>query len=196
MHRIPDCSQIFANEYGTSVYIKNVVKAPNIEVGEYSYYDDAEDPTQFERRCVLFNYQDSFPDKLIIGKFCAIAQGVQFMMGAANHRINSLSTYPFNVMGGLWREQTTPHIAELPQKGDIVIGNSVWIGREAKILPGVKIGDGAIIGAYAVVAKDVPAYCVAVGNPAQVVKKRFDNELIALLEKAQWWNWPIEEITN
>ena len=196
MHQIPDCSQIFANEYGTSVYIKNVVKAPNIEVGEYSYYDDAEDPTQFERRCVLFNYPDSFPDKLIIGKFCAIAQGVQFMMGAANHRINSLSTYPFNVMGGLWREQTTPHIAELPQKGDIVIGNDVWIGREAKILPGVKIGDGAIIGAYAVVAKDVPAYCVAVGNPAQVVKKRFDNELIALLEKAQWWNWPIEEITN
>ena len=153
-------------------------------------------PTQFEKRCVLFNYPEFFPDKLIIGKFCAIAQGVQFMMGAANHRINSLSTYPFNVMGGLWREQTTPHIAELPQKGDIVIGNDVWIGREAKILPGVKIGDGAIIGAYAVVAKDVLAYCVAVGNPAEVVKKRFDNELIALLEKAQWWNWPIEEITN
>ena len=102
MHQIPDCSQIFANEYGTSVYIKNVVKAPNIEVGEYSYYDDAEDPTQFERRCVLFNYPDFFPDKLIIGKFCAIAQGVQFMMGAANHRINSLSTYPFNAWASIF----------------------------------------------------------------------------------------------
>ncbi len=118
------------------------------------------------------------------------------MMGAANHRMNSLSTYPFNVMGGIWREQTTPHIEELPQKGDIVIGNDVWIGREAKILPGVKIGDGAIIGAYAVVAKDVPAYCVAVGNPARVVKKRFDDDIIALLEKVQWWNWPIEDITE
>lgn len=196
MSQIPDCNQVFANEYGTTVYIKNVVKAPNIEVGDYSYYDDAEDPRQFEKRCVLFNYPEYFPDKLIIGKFCSIAQGVQFMMGAANHRMNSLSTYPFNVMGGIWREKTTSHVSELPKKGDIVIGNDVWIGREAKILPGVKIGDGAIVGAYAVVAKDIPAYCVAVGNPARVVKKRFDDEMIALLEKAQWWNWPIEDITE
>lgn len=195
MADIPDCNRVFANEYGTTVFLKNVVKAPNIEVGDYTYYDDAEDPTAFEKRCVLFNYPEFFPEKLIIGKFCAIAQGVQFMMGAANHRLNSLSTYPFNVMGGLWREKTTPHVSELPTKRDIVVGNDVWIGREAKILPGVRIGDGAIIGAYAVVAKDVPAYSVAVGNPARVVKKRFDDELIDLLERARWWDWPIEEIT-
>lgn len=196
MSKIPDPNQVFANEYGTSVYLKNVVKARNIEVGDYTYYDDAEDPLAFEKRCVLFNYPNFFPEKLIIRKFCSIVQGVQFMMGAANHRMNSLSTYPFNVMGGCWREMTTPHIDELPTKGDIVVGNDVWIGREAKILPGVTIGDGAIIGAYAVVAKDVPAYCVAVGNPARVVKKRFSDELTELLLKARWWDWPIEEITE
>ena len=171
MASIPDPTQIYANEYGTTYYLKNIVKASNIHIGDYTYYDDSNDPTQFETRNVLFNYPEYFPDLLIIGKFCAIAQGVQFMMGAANHRTASISTYPFNVMGGLWREKTTPHVSELPLKGDIVIGNDVWIGPEAKILPGVKIGDGAIIGAYAVVAKDVEPYSVAVGNPARIVKK-------------------------
>ena len=118
------------------------------------------------------------------------------MMGAANHRIASITTYPFNVMGGLWQEKTTPHISELPLKGDIVIGNDVWIGREAKILPGVKIGDGAIVGAYAVVAKDIEPYAVAVVTPARIVKKRFDDDFIADLLQLRWWDWPIEEITE
>lgn len=196
MASIPDPNQVFANEYGTTCYLKNVIKAPNIHVGDYTYYDDSEDPTQFETRNVLFNYPEYFPDQLIIGKFCSIAQGVQFMMGAANHRIASITTYPFNVMGGLWQEKTTPHISELPLKGDIVIGNDVWIGREAKILPGVKIGDGAIVGAYAVVAKDIEPYAVAVGNPARIVKKRFDDDFIADLLQLRWWDWPIEEITE
>ena len=196
MASIPDPTQIYANEYGTTCYLKNIVKASNIHIGDYTYYDDSNDPTQFETRNVLFNYPEYFPDQLIIGKFCAIAQGVQFMMGAANHRTASISTYPFNVMGGLWREKTTPHVSELPLKGDIVIGNDVWIGREAKILPGVKIGDGAIIGAYAVVAKDVEPYSVAVGNPARIVKKRFDDDFIRDLLELRWWDWPIEEITD
>lgn len=131
----------------------------------------------------------------MIGKFCSIAKGVQFMMGAANHRMASFSTYPFNVMGGLWRETTTPHIDELPKKGDTIVGNDVWIGREAKILPGVKIGDGAIVAAYAVVAKDVPPYAVVAGNPARVVKMRFPEEVVELLLKLRWWDWPVEEIT-
>ena len=196
MASIPDPTQIYANEYGTTCYLKNIVKASNIHIGDYTYYDDSNDPTQFETRNVLFNYPEYFPDQLIIGKFCAIAQGVQFMMGAANHRTASISTYPFNVMGGLWREKTTPHVSELPLKGDIVIGNDVWIGPEAKILLGVKIGDGAIIGAYAVVAKDVEPYSVAVGNPARIVKKRFDDDFIRDLLELRWWDWPIEEITD
>lgn len=191
---IPDPNQVYANQYGTTVYLKNVVRAKNVFVGDYTYYDDDEDPTKFEERNILFNYE-IFGDKLVIGKFCAIAKGVQFMMGAANHRLTSLSTYPFNVMGGAWRETTTPHIDELPHKGDTFVGNDVWIGREAKILPGVRIGNGAIVAAYAVVAKDVPAYSVVAGNPARVVKMRFSDEVIALLEEIRWWDWPIEEIT-
>lgn len=164
-------------------------------MGDFTYYDDDEYPTQFEARNVLFNYPQ-FGDRLVIGRYCMIAKGVQFMMGAANHRMSSISTYPFNVMGGVWRERSTPHIDELPHHGDIVVGNDVWIGREAKILPGGKIGGGAIIGAYSVVAKDVPAYSVAVGNPATVKRKRFDDELIELLEELAWWNWNVEAVTE
>lgn len=191
----PDPNRVIANESGTTCFLKNVIKAPNIFVGDFTYYDDAEDPTKFEERNVLFNYP-IFGDKLIIGRYCMIAQGVQFIMGAANHRMSSISTYPFNVMGGVWRERATPHLDELPHRGDIVIGNDVWIGREAKIMPGVKIGDGAIIGAYSVVAKDVPPYTVAVGNPVQLKRKRFDDEMIELLEELAWWNWDVEAVTE
>ena len=193
-HKIPDPNQVFANEYGTTVYLKNIVHGKNISVGDYTYYDSDEEPTKFQEKNVLFHYE-FFGDRLVIGKFCSIAKGVQFMMGAANHRMASFSTYPFNVMGGLWRETTMPHIDELPQKGDTIVGNDVWIGREAKILPGVKIGDGAIVAAYAVVAKDVPPYAVVAGNPARVVKMRFPEEVVELLLKLRWWDWPVEEIT-
>lgn len=161
---LPDPDAVFPNEYGTSCYIKNVVTAPNIQIGDYTYYDDPVDPAGFEQNNVLFNYPE-FGDRLIIGKFCSIAAGTQFIMGPANHRTSSVSTYPFQVFGGAWADQAPPHLGQLPRKGDIMVGNDVWIGRESVILPGVHIGDGAIIAARSVVAKDVPAYTVAGGNP-------------------------------
>lgn len=187
VYEIPNPNVVFPNEYKTSCFIKNVVTAPNIVIGDYTYYDDANDPTGFETNNVLFNYPE-FGDKLVIGKFCAIASGTKFIMGPANHRISSVTTYPFHVFGGAWADHTPPHMSQLPRKGDIIVGNDVWIGRESVIMPGVKIGDGAIIAAYSVVAKDVPAYTVYGGNPARFLKDRFDEELKELLLAFQWWN--------
>ncbi len=192
---IPDPNCVFPNEYKTSCFLKNVITAPNISVGDYTYYDDPVDPTAFERSNVLFNWPE-FGDRLIIGKFCSLASGVQFIMGSANHRISSISTYPFNVFGGAWAELTPPHLSQLPFKGDIVVGNDVWIGRNSVIMPGVHIGDGAIVAAYAVVTRDVAPYTVVGGNPAAFIKKRFDEELIALLLELQWWNLPPEELAQ
>lgn len=143
----------------------------------------------------MFNYPE-FGDRLMIGKFCQIAYGTKFIMGPANHRLCSVTTYPFNVFGGAWAENTPPHMDQLPHKGDIMIGNDVWIGRESIIMPGVKIGDGAIIAAYSMVAKDVPAYTVYGGNPAKFIKKRFDDELIDLLLRLRWWDLEPEVLTD
>ena len=143
----------------------------------------------------MFNYPE-FGDKLIIGKFCSIASGTKFIMGPANHRISSVTTYPFHVFGGLWEEKTPPHLSQLPFKGDIVVGNDVWFGRECVIMPGVKIGDGAIIAAYSIVTKDVSPYSVVGGNPAKLIKKRFDDQLIEALLTLQWWNLPSDELLN
>ena len=195
MSYIPNPDQVFPNEFGTSCFLKNVITAPNILVGDYTYYDDTAEPTGYERNNVLFNYTE-FGDRLIIGRFCAIASGVKFIMGPANHRLSSVTTYPFSVFGGLWEERTPPHMAQLPFKGDTVIGNDVWIGRESVIMPGVRIGDGAVIAAYSVVAKDVPAYTVAGGNPARVVKRRFDEELTQLLLQFKWWELPPETLAE
>ncbi|MDE7219911.1 MAG: CatB-related O-acetyltransferase [Oscillospiraceae bacterium] len=195
MKNIPNPNDIFPNEYKTSCFIKNVVKAPNITIGDYTYYDDNDHPENFEMNNVLFNYPE-FGDRLIIGKFCAIASGTKFIMGPANHRISSVTTYPFNVFGGLWTERTPDHLSQLPRKGDIVIGNDVWIGRECTIMPGVRIGDGAIIAAYSVVAKDVPPYSVAGGNPVRLLKKRFDDELTGLLLEWKWWDLEPEELAE
>lgn len=195
MPKIPDPNAIFPNEYGTTCFIRNVIKAPNISVGEYTYYDSEDRPELFEQTNVLFNYP-FFGDKLIIGKFCQIAHGTTFIMGAANHRLGSATTYPFNVMGGVWREISTPHIEELPHKGDTVIGNDVWLGRNCTILPGVKIGNGAIVAACSVVTKDVAPYTVVGGNPARFLKKRFDDGTAALLEELRWWDLPPEELTG
>lgn len=195
MLKIPDPNAIFPNEYGTTCFIRNVIKAPNISVGEYTYYDSEDHPELFEQTNVLFNYP-FFGDKLIIGKFCQIAHGTTFIMGAANHRLGSATTYPFNVMGGVWREISTPHIEELPHKGDTVIGNDVWLGRNCTILPGVKIGNGAIVAACSVVTKDVAPYTVVGGNPARFLKKRFDDGTAALLEELRWWDLPPEELTE
>ncbi len=189
MKKYPDPDAIYPNEYKTSCFIKNVVKAPNISIGEYTYYDDALAAVDFEKNNVLFNYPE-FGDKLVIGKFCQIAQGVKFIMGAANHRLSSVTTYPFNVFGGEWSEKTPPHMSQLPFKGDTVIGNDVWIGRESVIMPGVKIGDGAIIAAYSVVSKNVAPYTVVGGNPAGFIKKRFsDDRLTELLLEIKWWDF-------
>lgn len=195
MPKIPDPNAIFPNEYGTTCFIRNVIKAPNISVGEYTYYDSEDHPELFEQTNVLFNYP-FFGDKLIIGKFCQIAHGTTFIMGAANHRLGSATTYPFNVMGGVWREISTPHIEELPHKGDTVIGNDVWLGRNCTILPGVKIGNGAIVAACSVVTKDVAPYTVVGGNPARFLKRRFDDGTAALLEELRWWDLPSEELTE
>ena len=195
MNNIPNPNDVFPNEYKTSCYIKNVITAPNIFIGDYTYYDDPVDPTGFEKNNVLYNWPE-FGDKLIIGKFCSIACGTQFIMGSANHRISSVSTYPFNVFGGIWAQKTPPHLKQLPFKGDIVIGNDVWIGRKSTIMPGVKIGNGAIIAAHSIVTKDVAPYCVVGGNPARFIKKRFDDELIELLEKLNWWDSTPEELVE
>lgn len=195
MTNTPDSNAVFPNEFKTSCFIKNIITAPNIIVGDYTYYDDTEDPTGFERNNVLFNYPE-FGDKLIIGKFCSIASGTKFIMGPANHRISSVTTYPFNVFGGVWSERTPPHLSQLPFKGDTVIGNDVWIGRESVIMPGVKIGDGAMVAAYSVVAKDIPPYSVFGGNPARFIKKRFDDELTDILLRLKWWDLPGEELAD
>lgn len=174
-------------------FIKNIVSNPNIIIGDYTYYDDPEDSENFERN-VLYHYP-FIGDKLIIGKFCAIARNVKFIMNGANHGMSGFSTYPFYIFGNGW-ERVTPESNELAFKGDTVIGNDVWIGYEATIMPGVKIGDGAIIGAKSVVTKDVKPYTIVGGNPAKVIRQRFSDEIIDVLLEIAWWNWDIEKITR
>ena len=174
-------------------FIRNTVKNPNVVVGDYTYYDDPEDSENFERN-VLYHYP-FVGDKLVIGKFCALARGVKFIMNGANHKLTGFSTYPFGIFGQGW-EAAVPAPADLPSRGDTVVGNDVWIGYDALVMPGVKIGNGAIVAARAVVVKDVPAYAVVGGNPAQVLKSRFPPETVAALERIAWWNWPVEKVTR
>ena len=188
----PNPKDIFPNPNIPSLcYIKNVVKNPNIIVGDYTYYDDKDGAADFESH--VTHHYDFIGDKLIIGKFCAIAKGVEFIMNGANHRMDSVTTYPFFIMGNGW-EKSAPKKEELPLKGDTVIGNDVWIGQNVTILPGVHVGDGAIIGANSVVSKDVPPYAVVGGNPIRVIRKRFDDETISFLLKLKWWDWSAEKI--
>lgn len=174
-------------------FIKNTVANPNIVIGDYTYYDDPEDSENFERN-VLYHFP-FIGDKLVIGKFCALAKGVRFIMNGANHKLSGISTYPFQIFGNGW-EKVMPEMSDLPYKGDTVIGNDVWIGYEALIMPGVKIGNGAIVAARSVVTKDVPAYTIVGGNPAESVKERFAPDVVARLEALAWWDWPIEKITQ
>ena len=174
-------------------YIRNTVKNPNIIIGDYTYYDDPEDSENFERN-VLYHFP-FIGDKLIIGKFCAIARGVKFIMNGANHKISGISTYPFQIFGNGW-EKVMPEPGDLPYKGDTVVGNDVWIGYEALIMPGVKIGNGAIVSSRSVVVSDIPAYAVAGGNPAKVIRERFAPDVVASIERIAWWDWPIEKITR
>ena len=174
--------------YDKEIYVKPTIKNPNIVVGEFTYIADSE----FESH--VTHHYDWLGDKLIIGKFCQIAAGVEFVMNGANHQMNAVTTYPFYTLEG-W-EMKPPAKEELPFKGDTVIGNDVWIGQNAVILPGVHIGDGAIIGANSVVGSDVSPYTIVVGNPAKALRKRFDDELIDLLLRFKWWDRSIEEINS
>lgn len=175
-------------------FLKPLITDPNIVVGDYTYYDDPDGPEQFQSKNVLYHFP-FIGDKLIIGKFCALARGVRFIMNGANHKISGLSTFPFQIFGNGW-EVVMPKPGDLPYKGDTVVGNDVWLGYEALIMPGVKIGDGAIVAASSVVTRDVPPYSIVGGNPAQVVKKRFADDVIAELLTIRWWDWPVEEITR
>lgn len=172
-------------------FIKNFIKSPNIIIGDYTYYDDPENPENFEKN-VLYNYGG---DSLIIGKFCAIATHVKFIMNGANHKLDGISTYPFPIFGYGW-ESAMNDLMNLPSKGDIIIGNDVWIGYDSLIMPGVKIGDGAVIAARSVVVKDIPPYTIVGGNPAVPIKQRFSNEEIEILLSVRWWDWEIEKITR
>ncbi len=174
--------------YDREIYVKPTIRNPNIVVGDFTYIADSE----FESH--VTHHYEWLGDKLIIGKFCQIAAGVEFVMNGANHQMNAVTTYPFFTLKG-W-EMKPPAKEELPFKGDTVIGNDVWIGQNAVILPGVHIGDGAIIGANSVVGSDVAPYTIVVGNPAKVLRKRFDDELIDLLLRFKWWDRSIEEINS
>jgi len=174
--------------YDKEIYIKPTINNKNIIVGDFTYIADSE----FESH--ITHHYEWNDDKLIIGKFCQIASGVEFVMNGANHQMNAVSTFPFYTLEG-W-EQNPPSQNDLPIKGDTIIGNDVWIGQNATILPGVHIGDGAIIGANSVVGGNVNPYTIVAGNPAKPIRKRFDDELIDIMEKLKWWDKSIEEINS
>ena len=174
--------------YDKEIYVKPTIKNPNIIVGDFTYIADSE----FESH--VTHHYDFVGDKLIIGKFCQIAAGVEFVMNGANHQMNAVSTFPFYTLEG-WNMKP-PAQSDLPYKGDTIIGNDVWIGQNVTILPGVHIGDGAIIGANSVVASDVEPYSIVVGNPVKLIRYRFDGELTSLLLKFKWWDKPVEEINE
>ena len=176
-----------------TVLLKPLVKNPQIEIGEYTYYDDPHHAEEFEQRNVLYNFGE---EKLVIGRYCALASGVRFIMSGGNHRTDGVSTFPFTIFGGLWGEKTLDIALGAASRGDTVVGNDVWIGYQSLIMPGVHIGNGAIIGSGSVVVSDVPAYGVVGGNPARLLKKRYSDAEIELLERIAWWDWPVEKVTE
>ena len=179
-----------------TVYLKSVITRPDIEVGDFTIYNDfVNDPREFEKNNVLYHYPINH-DRLIIGKFCSIACGAKFIFNCANHTLKSLSTYTFPLFFEEWDLPKSEVATAWDNKGDIVIGNDVWIGYDAVIMAGVTIGDGAIIGTRAVVVKDVEPYSIVGGIPAKEIRKRFSPDIIARLRKLQWWNWPPEKIQS
>ena len=189
----PNKEDVFPlHNYNRLCFLKNIIKNPNIIVGDYTYYDDFENVANFEKNVkYLFDFNN---DQLIIGKFCMIASDVTFIMNGANHLTNTVSSYPFSIFGNGWEGAMDGK--KFPNKGDIVVGNDVWIGYNATIMAGVTIGDGAIIATNATVTKDVAPYTIVGGNPAALIKKRFSQEHIELLLKMQWWNWNTDKITS
>lgn len=178
--------------YDKLCFLKNIIKNPNIIIGDYTYYDDFENIYNFEKN-VKYHF-DFIGDKLIIGKFCMIASDVKFIMNGANHLTKSISSYPFAIFGEDWKDAMEGK--QYPTKGNTEIGNDVWIGFNSTIMPGIKIGDGAIIATNSTVTKNVEPYSIVGGNPAKEIKKRFTKEQIEKLLEIKWWNWEIEKITK
>ncbi len=177
-----------------TVYLKNVITNPDIEIGDYTIYNDfVHNPCDFQKNNVLYHYPVNH-NRLLMGKFCSIACGAKFIFTSANHSLKSLSTYPFPIFFEEWELDVKNITDAWDNKGDIIIGNDVWIGYEAVILSGVTIGDGAIIGTRAVVTKDIPPYTIVGGVPAKLIRKRFDDAVIARLLELKWWDWPEERI--
>ncbi len=173
------------------VLLRPLVTSPLIEVGEFTYYDDPVDPTAFESRNVLYHYG---PEKLVIGRFCALAEGVRFLMNGANHRMDGPSTFPFPIMGGSWADHFDL-ITGLPGRGDTVVGNDVWLGHGVTVMAGVRIGHGAIVAAGSVAVQDVPDYGVVGGNPARLLRRRYSDADIDRLLALAWWDWPLPHLT-
>src|SRR5215208_7135079 len=174
------------------VFLRPLVRSANVEIGEYTYYDSYGDPLAFEHDAVLYGFG---PERLLIGRFCAIASGVRFLMPGANHADLGPSTFPFGVFGPPW-ETTMDIVMSAPSRGDTVVGHDVWLGYSALVLPGVTIGHGAVVAAASVVARDVPPYAVVAGNPARVVRSRFSEKDVERLLRAAWWTWPVELVTE
>jgi virginiamycin A acetyltransferase len=170
-----------------------VVRSAQVEVGEYTYYDDPDAPEDFEARNVLYAYG---PERLVIGRYCALAAGVRFIMGGANHSLAGPSTFPFGIFGGEWAERTLDLLGTIPSRGDTVVGNDVWLGYQAVVMPGVTIGDGAVVAACSVVGSDVPPYGIVAGNPARLVRRRFDDADVERMLRAAWWDWPTDLVTE
>ena len=174
------------------VFLKPLITRSNIEIGEYTYYDHPEHAVAFERDAVLYGFG---PERLVIGRFCALAAGVRFLLPGANHADRGPSTYPFGIFGGAW-SSTMDLVTSAPSRGHTVVGHDVWLGYQALVLPGVHIGSGAVVAAASVVTADVPPYAVVAGNPARVVRRRFDDGDIHRLLQAAWWDWPIDLVTE
>ncbi|OGT38733.1 MAG: hypothetical protein A3F11_03665 [Gammaproteobacteria bacterium RIFCSPHIGHO2_12_FULL_37_14] len=174
-----------------TIFLKNFINHPNIKIGDYTYFNDFRLPVDDVRQLLVPYMHQGAPEKLIIGKFVQIAHGVQFITSSANHQMDGFSTYPFAVFGEPW---SSSYETRWPNKGDTIVGNDVWIGHESLIMPAVSIGDGAIIASRSVVTKDIPPYTIVAGNPAKVIRKRFDEETMLSLLEIKWWDWPIEVI--
>lgn len=176
-------------------FLKPLVQAENVEIGDYTYYDDPAGPERFVERCVLYHYP-FVGDRLVVGRFCALAEGVSFIMNGANHAMGGFSTFPFNIFGEGWERGFDVASWEKENRGDTRVGHDVWIGAGATVMPGVEIGSGAIVAARSVVSADVPPYAIVAGNPARIVRMRFSDDVVERLLAVAWWDWPVEKITR
>jgi virginiamycin A acetyltransferase len=191
---VPDPAALHPlTEHPRVVFLKPLITDPRIQVGEFTYYDDPDDATAFETRNVLYAYG---PEKLVIGRYCAIAAGTRFPMAGAEHPTMGVSTYPFTMFGGAWADATLDLVTNMPSRGDTLVGHDVWFGYGATVMPGVRIGNGSIVAAGAVVTADVPPYTIVGGNPARPIRARYGAEDVRRLERAAWWDWPPAQVTR